>query len=98
MRTNCKEVQDKIKEHILEYYTVEELRDNADALKYGGVCTYYHAIKNMAQNGDFLIYYTEVSDFLNGLGINPTGKEYDNEKSWELYKHLVALNGKKLLK
>lgn len=33
--------------------------------------------------------HTGIADFLNGLGINPTGKSYDGEKSARLYHYLI---------
>lgn len=38
---------------------------------------------------NFLFYYFDIKDFLNGLGINPEGKEYSNKKSLKLYHHLI---------
>lgn len=90
MKTNCKEVKAKVREHILDYYTVEELVEQVKALKCYVLPTNYHAVKHMAEGGCFLIYHYQVKEFLDGLGINPTNKEYDTAKSWELYCHLIA--------
>ena len=30
-----------------------------------------------------------IKDYLNGLGINPTGKEYTNDKSMHMYHYLI---------
>ena len=99
MKSNCKEVQDKVKDHILSYYDIDDLKNEVNGLlTWYRPNTKYHALQYMVQGGCFLIYYTEIKDFLNGLGINPQNKEYSDEKSWELYKHLIALNGEKLLK
>lgn len=99
MRTNCKEVQTKVQEHILDSYTLEDLRTEVESLiTWHEPKTTYHTIEYMVQCGCFLCYYGQVSDFLNGLGINESNKEYSNDKSWELYKHLIAINGEKLLK
>lgn len=43
-------------------------------------------------------YRKDVIEFLETLVINPKGKEFTNEESWELYKHLVARDGNKLYK
>ena len=94
MRTNTKIVSNKIQKHILEYYTINELKEQVKV--FDNLPTTYHALQEMVQSGCFLIYYQDVQDFLNGLGINPEGKEYPNEKSWELYKHLIAREGEKL--
>jgi hypothetical protein len=99
MKTNCKEVQYKIINHIMSYYSpVDMLADAKAVLGMPETPTIYHAIAYMVQGGDFLIYHADVKDFLNSLGINPTNKEYNDQKSWDLYKHLIALNGEKILK
>lgn len=95
MRTNCKQVSMMIQKHINEYYTVEELKEQVSVFTY--LPTTYHAIIEMVQGGCFLIYYEEVKDFLNSLGINPSNKEYDDQKSWDLYKHLIAREGVKMI-
>ena len=103
MRTNTKIVSNKIQEHIKEYYTIEGLKEQVKALQYtrqGNRFTFtpsiYYVLEEMVQGGCFLIYYQDVQDFLNGLGINPTYKEYTDEQSWDLYKHLIAREGAKL--
>ena len=98
MKTNCKIVQDKVKQHILDQIDndIPAFIANVEAVKFGGMST-YTAIANNVDGGNFLIYNTDVTDFLNSLGINPDNKEYDNVESWELYKHLIAVNGEKLI-
>ena len=101
MKTNTKIVSSKVKVHIMGFYDDDIKTFENDMKAVFGMNetpTVYHAIAYMVQGGSFLIYYSEVKDFLNGLGINPENKEYSDEKSWELYKHLIALNGEKLLK
>ena len=97
MRTNTKEVKNRIREHILDFYTMEELKSNIEGLDYVGYTTYAKA-QYMVQGGCFLVYYVNIKDFLNGLGINPNNKEYSDEKSWELYKHLIAREVEAMLK
>lgn len=97
MRTTNKEVVNKIREHILEFYNLEDLRAEIEGLDYISDY-YYHRAKYMVQGGCFLCYYHNVKEFLNSLGINPTNKEYSDDKSWELYKHLIAREVEKLLK
>lgn len=97
MRTTNKEIVNKIREHILDFYNLDELRENIEGLDY--ISDYeYHRAKYMVQGGSFLCYYSDIKDFLNSLGINPTNKEYDDTKSWELYKHLIAREVEKMLK
>lgn len=38
---------------------------------------------------NFFFYYADITDYLNSLGINPTGKEYSNEQSENLYHKLI---------
>ena len=97
MRTNTTEVKNKIKEHIREHYeNLEDMRHDADAFEYLNTND-YHKIKKLVEGGCFLCYHNDVKNFLNTLGINPSGKEYTNEKSWTLYTHLIALNGSELI-
>ena len=100
MRTTKKEVVQKIQTHILDYYEergIEGIREDMEAVKYGGMGD-YQAIKALVDGGTFDIYHEDVQNFLNKLGINEKGKEYDPAKSWELYKHLIARETLKLLK
>lgn len=98
MRTNCRAVKEAIRNHILEYYTIEELKNQIEAIRCRQYPTIYHAVKHMAESGCFLIYHGEVKDFLNGLGINPDNKEYTTEESWNLYCHLIARDSQLLMK
>ena len=101
MRSTKKEVIEKIQAHILDYYEdregVEGLKKDIEAVKYGDMND-YNAIKYLVDGGAFDIYHEDVQNFLNKLGINEKGKEYDPAKSWELYKHLIARETLKLLK
>lgn len=100
LSTNCKEVKEKIRAHIQEFMTPEELKDSAlSIMKNDRSCpTLYHAVKHMVEGGSFLCYYRDVENFLNGLGINPENKEYSDEKSWELYCHLISRDSELLIK
>lgn len=96
--TNTKEVKKQIRAHIQEFMTPLELKANAEALIDRQNPTLYHAVRHMAEGGSFLCYYDEVKDFLNSLGINPDNKKYSDEKSWELYCHLIARDSELLIK
>jgi hypothetical protein len=102
MRTNNKEVKNAVRVHIQEYYTAQELKDQVEYIRQGSGArlypTVYHAVKHMVEGGCFLIYHEDVKNFLNSLGINPTNKEYDNIKSWELYCHLIARDAELIVK
>lgn len=88
--TNRKEVKELVRKHILEYFTPEELKVNAEGMKDSQHLTIYHCVKAMVEGGSFLCYFDEVITFLNSLGINPDNKDYEPQKSWELYCHLIA--------
>ena len=99
MTTNNKVVKEMIQKHILEYQTINELRENVKVLTNSKTMTKttYQALEVMTEGGMFLIYNVDIKDFINSLGINPSGKEYDTQKTWNLYKHLIAREGVKLL-
>lgn len=92
MRSNTKAVRSLVKAHILDTIeSVEELISNLEAV--GGMPetqTTYQQAKYLVEGGSFLVYYQEVKEFLNGLGINPNNKEYTDSQSWDLYRHLIA--------
>lgn len=90
MKTNCKAVKQVIRTHIQEYYTPEELKTEIEGIKCPYYPTAYHAAYYMAEGGCFLIYTCEINDFINSLGINSDNKQYDDEKTFKLYCHLIA--------
>lgn len=100
MRSTKKEAVQKIQAHILDYYEdrggTGGLRQDMEAVKYG-VMGDYRALRELVNGGSFLIYHHEVQDFLNSLGINEEKREYEDAKSWELYSHLIAREGLKLI-
>lgn len=100
MRTTAKSVVDKIQEHVLDGFEEWESYDDCESpldaltsqLEYmrNDNETDYQTAKRLVEGGQFLIYHYQVQEFLNGLGINPDGKEYDTQDSWELYVHLLS--------
>jgi len=38
---------------------------------------------------NFYFYYTDITEFLNGLGINPQNKVYTDDQSVKLYHYLI---------
>lgn len=92
MRSNTKAVQTKIRKHIMEYYdNVEHLRADVNAVKgYGGRNTDWSAGQYLAKSGNFLIATQDMENFLNSLGINPTGKKYPADKVFETYTSLIG--------
>lgn len=100
MRTTSKEVTNQLREHILDSFEEWESYDNCDSaldaltsqleyMRYDNQNTYQTAVR-LVEGGQFLIYFEDVKDFLNELGINPDNKDYGNAESWRLYIHLMA--------
>ena len=99
MRSNCKEVKEKIREHIGEYYTNEELKKEVENLKNCNVAYNIYGIgKYMVQCGNFLVYYDDVREFLNTLDLNNSNKNFTDEQVWEMYQHLLAREIEKIVK
>lgn len=99
MRTNSKQVKDLIKEHILNQWTLEEIKHDLEAVKNHKYDTnQYILAKRLVESGNFLVYHDDVVEFLNSLGINPENKVFESRKCWELYQHLLATNIVELLK
>lgn len=97
MKTNTNIVRKQVQKHIKEYFTKEGLKEQLDYMSGGHYQhTIYRSAYSMVQGGCFLVYQEDVKDFLNDLGINPSNKEYEDIKSWELYCHLVAYNCDKI--
>ena len=71
------------------------LRKQIDYMRYNNRTTYQTAL-DYVEGGSFLVYHTDVQDFLKTLDINPSGKEYTDEKAWRLYCHLIAREMTKL--
>lgn len=96
MKTNTKLVKDRIKRHIKSFINIKDLKSQIKAVKYGNMSD-SEAIDYIIQGGQFLIYYYDVKNFLNRLGINPDNKVYSDNKSWQLYKNLIIINAMELI-
>lgn len=99
MRSNTKQVRDLVKQHVLSQIDndIEGLKANLKAVSYSSP-TIYGQAKYLVDGGSFLVYNWDVKEFLDTLDINPNGKEYTDQASWDLYKHLVASEIEKLIK
>ena len=105
MRSTAKEVISKLQAHILDSFTPEDfdtetpeqaLASQIAYMRHGSNTNYQTAL-DLVDGGTFLIYYGDVEKFLNSLGINPEGKEYDTQKVWHTYRHLLAREISKLV-
>jgi len=109
LRTNSKEVREKVRQHILES-VLDEYGESFPSLKaachkllaeFERVAGHPYEVRRIPNNQErfrdwmmglpFSFEYTHygIAEFLNGLGINPEGKEYDSEKSSILYHYLI---------
>lgn len=98
MKSNCKEVRAKIKEHIIDTYPeFNDFKINADNAYWGRYPTTYNKVYEMVQGGCFLCYYHQVIEFIKTLNLNNSEAKYDAEDTWRLYCHLIAREGAKIL-
>ncbi len=90
LRTNTKIVNQRIEEHVKEYYpNIEDLQAALrNVLSFG---TTYQRGAELAKGGCFLCYLNQVSDFLKDT-LEETQEEADKyfDKSWDLYCHLIG--------
>jgi len=101
MKTNTKAVRNLVRKHIHEsvlngksekYPDIEtacrEVRKGFDVYRASyrdsKFSSYLYALPF-----NFLFTCSDINSFLNGLGINPTGREFSCEKSSELYALLI---------
>lgn len=111
MKSNSKEVRNKVYEHIkdtfdeLDYIACETVQDKVrveiNGMKYNQE-TVYKACLRLAQGGTFLISYQDMRDFVNSLNLNNnSNRAFDDVEVSEMYFYLVAreleaiYNGKK---
>lgn len=106
MKAHNKQVVSKLQQHILEGFDprdfdietpLQALKLQIEYMKHDHE-TDYDAGTRYVEGGGYLVYHGEVQEFLNGLGINPDGKEYDEQDSWRLYVHLLAREISELVK
>lgn len=95
-----------VQEHILNNYTLEELKQEVEGVKGRYIKTDYQALTKLVEGGSFLVYNDGIKDFLvDTLELSPVKKvkkdgtivEYDDMEMFNLYTHLIARDGEKLL-
>ena len=97
--TNNKKTIEKIKNHILNYYTKEDLKKEVENLKgWGGVYTDSQALKKMVDGGCFLCYYWEIKEILRDWLENLYNDKIEDESAWNYYREKIALIGAKIIK
>ena len=93
--SNRKEVSDNIQAHILEYYdNPVDFMEQMDAMDY--LPTRWHAGEELAKGGSYAIYYDDQREFLNSLNINPKGKDFSDDRVFEVYTSLVGRESERL--
>lgn len=102
--SNRKEVSENIQAHILEYYGPDYTGDDSisaseafvrqmDAM---GEPNMWRAGQRIAEGGSYLIYNQDMADFLDELKINPKGKKFSEDKSFDMYTSLIGRESAKL--
>lgn len=104
MKTTNKEVKKAIRQHINEIIHTEgyDMEPTAENVLNIFKSEYGREIKRQGEQYAFMewlagvpsalgieIYHDDVKEKLNNFGINPTGKKYTNEQSWNLYRYLI---------
>lgn len=93
--SNRKEVSENIQAHILDYYdSPEDFIQQMDAMDY--LPTKWHAGEELAKGGNYMVYYDEQREFLDGLKINPKGKEFSDDRVFQTYTSLIGRESAKL--
>lgn len=105
MRSNTTIVRNKVRDHISEYFNKDNGWDSDDVIaniksqlkSFDHMPNTYSKAAYMVDGGTFLVYHTDVTEFILSLDLNFSDREYDNMKQWELYKHLVAREIEKMV-
>lgn len=91
-------VNEKIEEHILDFFNVEDLKAEArNRIDNKNIFNIYQAISQMVQDGCFLCYYEDVRKTLKDWLDNLYNDNFSNPKSWEFYKNKIAIIGSRLI-
>lgn len=97
-RSNSKQVIEKVRSHIQDFYNYDNLIGDIEAIKHPFDSIYLSA-KRLVEGGCFLIYHTDVREFLEGLHLNnKSEKDFSDYDCWEMYKHLLAREVNKIIK
>ena len=97
--TNNKKTIEKIQKHILEFYNVEDLKNEIENLKgWGGVYSDSQALEKMVEGGCFLVYFSDVRETLKDWLENLYNEKIEDSKAWDYYKAKISLIGAKMIK
>ena len=109
MKSNSKEVTNKVKEHIANFidYTEYEnaksieqaLRLQINAIKCYQCPTDYTAAVEMVKNGMFEVYTSDINAFMESLELNNnSSRKFSDDENFKKYQHLIALQVEKMIK
>lgn len=93
IRSNTNEAKEAFEKHVLSFYSIDDLKADLKACATSGN-TYQRGLK-LADSGCFLIYLSDVAEFINST---LERNEKPTNKTWNMYKHLVALAIERLVK
>lgn len=94
-KSNRKEVSENIQAHILSYYdNPVDFMEQMDAMDY--LPTRWRMGEEIAKDGSYLVYNGDMSEFLDNLKINPKGKKFSEDKSFNMYTSLVGRESERL--
>ena len=97
--TNNKKTIEKIKNHILNYFSIDELKAEVKNLKgWGGIYTDSQALEKMVEGGCFLVYFSDVREILKDWLENLYNDKIEDSKAWDFYKVKIGLIGSRLIK
>ncbi len=108
VRSNTKGVQEKIRQHILNFANESEgglqamyedgkrgsMRNMGGKLVEGGP---NEIVDTMANAPMFEFQTQKVNDFIESLGLRKSKKEYSDDETWNLYKSLLGREIRNLL-
>lgn len=93
--SNRKEVSENIQAHILDYYdSPEDFIEQMDTMDW--LPNNWKRGEQLAEDGSYEIYYEDQRKFLDDLKINPKGKDFGDDKVFNMYKSLIGRESAKL--
>lgn len=105
--TTKKEVREKIRAYILDFYNPEEygvktpaeaLRQDMESIKTPrGITTDYQAGAELAKVGQYAIYYADAYNALKEWGADD-GKPHTDDQTWAQYCHLIGRESAAIVK
>lgn len=103
--TNRAEVIKSVQEHIIENFddldeSITSQQAFVEQMDYlmgpkSKVKTPEAALDMMCDDGFFLVYNSDIQNFLREIGVDD-GKEHGSDETFDLYKHLIVRDGNKL--